>query len=432
MQKIIKKEDVYKVEQILKKRVFRGRTSYFIKWEGYPNSENTWEPLENLKDNCLLMINEFENDQKRPQKQKSKLPPLCSTNAKPIKESDISNLSEAKLVNYPGVESDNKEIGDKLRKKINNRIQPQSNMEELQQSKSKIITPQSLEEQFKEIEREIKSSKIVKRDDFQRPTRNIVMNKKRGISRYIDPSCYDVSSDNEIEHQADIEIIHKPEVRTADIPDLIEPNKIDEKTQNIEIEEVSNYDDKSKKKQVQSTLDQNFLVSNDKINAPAAPLTSKKVLPLPNSKFLKKIGQIKMKPPVPDQILPLENKSLNVSLNPNDNDAKTTVLPQAFSSDDTTADRTITNDTDDKLIHPVHLPSKLRVFNPEEDKIFEGLSQFETEINGHYIINNEIWLNICLVTNSGKSSLGYFGSEFCRLRVPQQLCKYYEKFLKIN
>lgn len=37
----------------------RGQVQYLIKWEGYPDSENTWEPLCNL--NCDELIAQFEN-----------------------------------------------------------------------------------------------------------------------------------------------------------------------------------------------------------------------------------------------------------------------------------------------------------------------------------------------------------------------------------
>ena len=41
--------DVFVVETILNKRVKRGDTEYLIKWLGYNNSENTWEPEANIK-----------------------------------------------------------------------------------------------------------------------------------------------------------------------------------------------------------------------------------------------------------------------------------------------------------------------------------------------------------------------------------------------
>ena len=37
---------------------FSGKTEYLIKWKGYAEQENTWEPADNLQ--CFGMINEFE------------------------------------------------------------------------------------------------------------------------------------------------------------------------------------------------------------------------------------------------------------------------------------------------------------------------------------------------------------------------------------
>ena len=42
-------EEEYVVEHILHKRVTKkGELEYFIKWEGYSNKYNSWEPKENL------------------------------------------------------------------------------------------------------------------------------------------------------------------------------------------------------------------------------------------------------------------------------------------------------------------------------------------------------------------------------------------------
>ncbi|KAL0843242.1 hypothetical protein Bca101_016487 [Brassica carinata] len=43
------KEKVYPVEAIRQKRVHEGKVQYLIKWAGWKESDNTWEPLENLR-----------------------------------------------------------------------------------------------------------------------------------------------------------------------------------------------------------------------------------------------------------------------------------------------------------------------------------------------------------------------------------------------
>jgi hypothetical protein len=47
----------YEVEEILDQKYIRGKLHYLIKWEGYPHSENTWEPITNL--NCPADLEKF-------------------------------------------------------------------------------------------------------------------------------------------------------------------------------------------------------------------------------------------------------------------------------------------------------------------------------------------------------------------------------------
>ncbi|XP_031639382.1 chromobox protein homolog 3-like [Contarinia nasturtii] len=50
-------DDEYIVENIIKRRFKNGKVQYYLKWFGYPPSENTWEPEEHL--NCPDLLNDF-------------------------------------------------------------------------------------------------------------------------------------------------------------------------------------------------------------------------------------------------------------------------------------------------------------------------------------------------------------------------------------
>lgn len=59
---------IYQVEKVLGKRIINGKVEYYLKWKGYPDSQNSWEPEENIYNKDL--IEEFERRQKQAAKKR--------------------------------------------------------------------------------------------------------------------------------------------------------------------------------------------------------------------------------------------------------------------------------------------------------------------------------------------------------------------------
>ncbi|PKU73067.1 probable chromo domain-containing protein LHP1 [Dendrobium catenatum] len=72
-------EGFYEIEDIRKKRMRKGEVQYLIKWRGWPETANTWEPIENLK-SCADFIEVFEErSQSRGRKKRRKSSVLNNT-----------------------------------------------------------------------------------------------------------------------------------------------------------------------------------------------------------------------------------------------------------------------------------------------------------------------------------------------------------------
>ena len=62
-------EQEYLVEKIIGKRIENGKEKFRVKWLGFPLSQCTWEPIENLK-NVIPLIEDYKLNEKKTKSEK--------------------------------------------------------------------------------------------------------------------------------------------------------------------------------------------------------------------------------------------------------------------------------------------------------------------------------------------------------------------------
>jgi len=91
-------DNVYNVEAIVGYRRKNGRKEYLIKWKGYSEEENTWEPESNLDEGSLKIAKAYYKEQKelkRAQKPQSRRRKFKRKRRREIVDSDDEFISDA-------------------------------------------------------------------------------------------------------------------------------------------------------------------------------------------------------------------------------------------------------------------------------------------------------------------------------------------------
>lgn len=93
-------EGFYDLEAIRKKRIRRGKVEYLVKWRGWPESTNTWEPIENLE-TCSDVIVAFEKrleSRKLRRKRKSNSSNVTPKNRQYLTSADNNNNNPSSCI----------------------------------------------------------------------------------------------------------------------------------------------------------------------------------------------------------------------------------------------------------------------------------------------------------------------------------------------
>lgn len=138
-------EHVFAAQRILKQRIRKGKLQYLVKWKGWSEKYNTWEPKENILDDRLLEIfHASAEGQEKPGKRgrKRKIQQQLNESGDVGSDGDDDNDNEASSVSSPRKSDGSLSAAEEEDARTNNNLQSTTDrLSETQSSSGPTVTP---------------------------------------------------------------------------------------------------------------------------------------------------------------------------------------------------------------------------------------------------------------------------------------------------